>query len=129
MAWYWPNVSTSEKSKSAAHQGAIACFVVGIFTAVIMGLNASLIEALLFVVAGLGIWKLSRFWAVFGLALYLIETVLDEFPSGSRSEAAGYIVVTIVLTLALITGVRGTFAYHRLHPIPKQQGPESSVVR
>ena len=75
----------------------------------ILGLNGwSLLEAGLFAIIGWRIGKLSRAWAVIGLALYLLE-VLDSI--GDRGF--GFSVVSIAFIIAYVNALRGVFAYHK----------------
>jgi hypothetical protein len=118
----WPKTDSITVAISVARQGAIACFVVAAITGVlalvsissrqqIIGLNGwSLIDAALFAIAGLRILRLSRTWSIVGLVLYLAEAGFRL----SQGQFSG-IVVMIILIIALINGVRGTFAYHHLY--------------
>jgi cytochrome bd-type quinol oxidase subunit 1 len=75
----------------------------------IFGLSAwSLADASRFVVIGWRISKMSRAWAVIGIALYVLEAV-----SSLANRAGGIGVLTIVFILVYINALRGTFAYRR----------------
>ena len=122
LKFLWPKPDSITAAISAAKQGAIACFVVAAITGIIalvsissrqqiIGLNGwSLIDAALFAIAGLRILRLSRTWSIVGLVLYLAEAGFRL----SQGQFSG-IVVMIILIIALINGVRGTFAYRHLY--------------
>jgi hypothetical protein len=122
MAWYWPDVSTVESAESAAHLGAGVCFFVagltGLIAAIstfsgkpIVGLTTwSFVDAALFAFAGWRVWKLSRTWAAIALVLYIAERI-DRL---AYTRTTSGVVMAVIFTLALLSGVRGTFAHHRL---------------
>jgi hypothetical protein len=130
MRWYWPEVTDVNAAEDAVHKGAGACFFIAGVTALVASISIylkkpvlgidgwSFVDAALFAISGWRMWRLSRPWAVFALALFLVEKVyalaMNPVPSG--------IVMSIVLILMLIGGVRGAFAHHRLKAIP---APES----
>lgn len=117
--YYWPDVSTIEAAKSAT-KGAmvVALFVAsvtaafalyGMYNDPVLGINGwAFIDSFIFLLIALGIWKLSRFAAVFGLVFYIIEQVDMWLSSPSIPFLA------IIFTVILIGGVRGTFSYHKL---------------
>ena len=121
-AW-WPSTDTLEHAKSASRQGVWAAGFVAAITAIVAtialvsgsafaGIDAwAYLDAVLFAAITFGIYKLSRFAAVAGLVLYVLESLYAMTQlAGPRAG----IVVRIILTLAFINAVRGTFAYHRL---------------
>lgn len=129
MKWYWPEMTDLESAESAAHAGAGACFFVAAVTSLvavisislsrpIMGLNGwSFVDASLFAIAGWRMWRFSRPWAIVALAMYLLERVYAAISNPGASMA---IVMTVILTLLLIGGIRGTFAYHRFKKAGEQ---------
>ena len=134
MRWYWPELTDLQDSEKAAHQGAGVCFLVAGVTAIIAGTSALLgrpvlgmhpeafIDAGLFAIAGWRIWRLSRIWAVLALAMFTLETVYAVESRSSMPASGAYL--RVVLALVLISGVRGTFAYHRFRsnePLEKEQ--------
>src|ERR1019366_643354 len=126
MKWYWPKLTGLKEAEQAAHQGAGVCFVISVFTAIVAGMSLWLdrpvlgidawafADAIIFAIAGWRIWRLSRIWAVLALAIYVIEVIekvyAAEVTSGPAPPAGAFI--SVVLTLVLIGGVRGTFAYY-----------------
>ena len=121
MKWYWPKLTDLKESEKAAHQGAVVCFLVAGGTAIVAGMSVWLdkpvlgmdawafVDAGIFAIAGWRIWRLSRIWAVLALAIFIIETVYAVESSPAIPAAGAY--VRVVLALALIGSVRGTFAY------------------
>jgi len=120
---WWPSTDTLEHAKSASRYGVWAAGIVAAITAIVAtialvsgsafaGIDAwSYLDAVLFAAITFGIYKLSRFAAVAGLVLYVLESLYAMAQlAGPRSG----IVLRIILTLAFINAVRGTFAYHRL---------------
>jgi hypothetical protein len=77
----------------------------------LFGIDASaFLDAAIFVAIAFGIKRKSRFAAVAGLSLYVIERIFML----QRAGAAG-IFTGIVFTLLFINAVRGAFAYRRLN--------------
>ncbi len=122
MKWYWPKLTGLKESEQAAHQGAGACLLIAVATAIMAGTSAWLdkpvlgidawgfADALIFAIAGWRIWRLSRIWAVLALVIYIMERV--RAVSSSPKIPAGGAFISVVFTLVLIGSVRGTFAYH-----------------
>jgi hypothetical protein len=119
-------VTDLESARSAGKQGAFAAFfgagATALFAAIAManpqamqdiGIDAwAFLDAGLFLGLGIGIWRMSRVCAVLGLTFFLVEK-LFMFASNPGNASKGVIMV-IILVLAYINGIRGTFAYHRL---------------
>jgi hypothetical protein len=83
----------------------------------IMGVRAwSLLDAALFGVVAWRIWCGSRGFAVAGLSLYSLEVLYSIV-----THPPGIGVLTVLIMLALINGVRGTFGLHKFEEINKQQ--------
>ena len=76
----------------------------------------SLLDAALFGVVAWRVWCGSRAWAIAGLSLYLLEI---GFSLATRGSGIG--VLTVIIILALINGVRGTFELHKHVEMRKQQ--------
>lgn len=117
----WPRITDIESAKGAAGLGAGAAFwvaglpaalaVLGIVKVITLLDSSVLVEAIAFAIIGfLVMKKLSRGAAITGLLLNVIGRVYIIAAAGSVS---GLDVVALVPTLFLITGVRGTHAYHR----------------
>jgi len=121
VKWYWPELTDLKESEKAAHEGAGACFLVAGGTAIIAGMSVWLdkpvlgmdawafVDAGIFAISGWRIWRLSRMWAVLALAMFIIESV----NAIASHPLPAVFVMRVILTLALIGSVRGTFAYHR----------------
>src|SRR6202044_2986565 len=85
MAWYWPQINDSKTAQDAALGGVAASLLIAAITSVaatlsiayhkpILGLDGwSLLDAVIFAVAGWRIYRMSRIWAVVGLLMYSLE--------------------------------------------------------
>ena len=74
-----------------------------------LGVGASaVVDALLFIMVGFGIWRYSRVAAVSGLLLFIAERLF--LWATARHRPGG---LAVLLLLGFVNGVRGTFAYHR----------------
>jgi hypothetical protein len=121
MKWYWPELTDLKESEQAAHQGAGVCFFIAAGTAIIAGVSVLLdkpilgmdawafVDAGIFAIAGWRIWRMSRIWAVFALAMFIIESV---YAIASHPVPSVFF-MRMILALALIGSVRGTLAYQR----------------
>ena len=75
------------------------------------GIGASaLLDAAIFAAIAFGIKRRSRFAAVAGLILYILERLYMMQRTG-----AGGLVMGVIFTLLFINAVRGAFAYHRMN--------------
>ena len=121
--FWWPSVGTVEGAKGAAKAGFIAAVLVALITAAFAtwalysnGPVAGFIDpwayldAVLFGAIAFGIYKESRAAAVVGLLLYLVEKGYQVVLTGQLQGA----VMTILFVLFFVSGIRGTFALHRL---------------
>ena len=134
---FWPDVSTLPDAVWAVKQGVYAAGFVAVVTAVValaalslhtpvLGLGGSaLVDAAIFAAVAYGIRKNSRFAAVSGLVIYLVERIY-MFKAGVHGGGATAMVV--ILTLAFVTGIRGTFAYHKLAAPMARAGNVTSVT-
>jgi hypothetical protein len=132
--WAWPEIIDEDSARSAAHTaGGWAAAVAGlttllaiisIFSSVsLLGINAySLVDAALFGVVAWRVWCGSRGWAIAGLALYGLEVVYAVV-----THPPGVGILTIIVLLALINGVRGTFALHKYTQMNRQQQAMSAA--
>lgn len=121
MKWYWPELTDLKESEKAARQGAGVCFLVAGVTAIIAGMSVWLdkpvlgmdawafVDAGMFAIAGWRIWRLSKIWAVLALAMFILESVY----AFAVHPLPAVFLIRATLTLALLSSVRGTFAYHR----------------
>src|SRR6266480_5450392 len=124
-AWWWPSVSEKERAKNAAHGGAGAAVfvaaVTGLFSVlaifdirILPGFSPwSLVDAGLFAIVAWRIYKMSRAWAVIGLSLFIYERAYAFYARGATATAG--IVVGLIILLAFVNAVRGTFAYRTLY--------------
>jgi len=71
-------------------------------------------NAALFAGIAFGIYRRSRIAAVSALVLYLIGRGFVWVTAGPKIGA-----LPVLVTLAFLNGVRGTFAYHKLPPRPE----------
>ncbi len=117
--WAWPEIIDQDSARTAAHTAAgWAIFVaglttllavIGMFTGPVMGITASaLVDAALFGVVAWRVWNGSRGWAIAGLALYSLEIIYNVV-----NHPPGVGILTILVVLALVNGVRGTFSLHK----------------
>jgi hypothetical protein len=118
--WYWEDVSNLSGAEKAISGGFWAAIVVACVTSLfaglslagvqLLGLNAwAFVDVALFVAIAIGIKRKSRFAAIAGLCLYVVERIAMMQRGG-----AGGIVMGILFTLLFINAVRGTFAYHQM---------------
>jgi len=132
--WAWPEIFDEESARDAAHKaGGWAAFVAGLtalFAVIsltsgtsVMGADGwSLIDAALFAAVAWRTWCGSRGWAIAGLAIYCIGVLYRI-----ASHPPGVSILTIFIILALINGVRGTFALHRFIEMKKQEAMNAMV--
>jgi len=116
--WAWPEIMDEASALDASHKaGGWAAFVAGLTVllaviamvtgSVLLGIGpGALVDAALFGIVAWRVWNGSRPWAVAGLALYLFEILWN------LSNHHGVGILTLVVVLALVNGVRGTFALH-----------------
>jgi hypothetical protein len=128
MSWYWKQILDKETAQDATKAAVGISYFIAALTGLlamlslvyqkpIFGLNAwSFVDAGLFVVIGWRIRKMSRAWAVVGIALYVLEAVFSL-----ANRAGGIGVLTIVFILMYVNALRGTFAYPRY--TDERQGP------
>jgi len=122
--WYWPELGNLADAEQASNQGFWAAVVCGVITALfatvaafsgkdIIGINPlAYADAVLFGVIAWRIRARSKTFAVIGLALFVIEKILQL---ATQPASLGFgIFVAVALLFAFINGVRGTFAYHRM---------------
>jgi hypothetical protein len=126
--WAWPEIIDEDSARDAAHKaGGWAGVVAGITTALallslaggpsIMGINGfSLVDAGLFALVAWQTWRGSRAFAITGLALYGLEVVYSVV-----THPPGIGILTVIILLALVNGVRGTFGLHKYEQLKLQQ--------
>ncbi|HEX4842014.1 MAG TPA: hypothetical protein VFV60_07590 [bacterium] len=128
---FWPVIEDAASARRTALQGAWAAGLSAVATIIIMvgqigtrawlaaesGRDAhpvgmsplAIVDVGIFVLIAFGIYKMSRFAAVAGLALYLLERVRLF-----QETRAAPNVLAIVFTLMFINSIRGTYAYRKL---------------
>lgn len=131
--WLWPAIDDLEDAKKAAHLGAGCAFFVAVVTGIVTvlsvrgmklfpGLDASgFLDAGLFLLIGIFIYRYSRIAAVAGLLLYVGEQIMMIKMNGFR-----FSLIPVFFTLHFIAGVRGTFDYHHLKKIEMKEVPLSA---
>src|SRR3974390_832298 len=122
-SWFWPDVSELEGAKNATKGGMwCAVFVAGMTTFVvllttlfkisILGVKAdALLDAALFAGIAFGLSRYSRFAAVAGFALFVLEKIYMLATTGNFFSV-GFL--GIVIALGFFNAIRGTFAYAKL---------------
>ena len=122
---FFHSIETISDAQKVGRQGALAaCFVAGMTTLFAVAAMSgalplavpidgwALVDAVIFAIVAWGIYQMSRVAAVAGLVIYILEKVYMQVALGMRMGIGTLMVV--VLILAFINGIRGTFAYHRL---------------
>jgi len=121
---WWPDVSDLPSAQKAIRYGFWAAVFVASVTSIIallaiyfhkpiLGIDGGgLVDAILFAAIAFGIDRKSRAAAIGGLILYLTER-LYMLATGSATSTTG--IMTVILTLCFVHGVRGTFAYRKLN--------------
>lgn len=119
-----PRIESLSDAQEVGRQGTwTACFVAGMtalfalvsmFAPLPLGFPVSgwsLIDAVIMGIIAWGIHRLSRIAALAGLIYYIIGQVYMFSASAGKYKVS---FITILITLAFVNSVRGTFAYHRL---------------
>jgi hypothetical protein len=125
LTWFWPKVSDRKNAQFAITEAFFAAAVVAALTAIFTAVEAlkdtaeglgpeGFVSAIVFAGVGFGIYRRSRIAAVSGLVLYLVGRAYAWVKVGPNFGA-----IPLLVTLALLNGVRGTFAYHKLPPRPE----------
>lgn len=128
---FWPDTSSPEGARTAARQGVWAAgFVAFVTTAAsaysyfgseILNINLwGLVDAAIFAAIAIGIWRYSRVAATAGLALYILERVW-MFQANGRMPG----ILTLLLVLMFVNGIRGAIAHHELPAENEDDGPIS----
>jgi len=118
--WIWSKITDVESAKKAANQGMYASIFIAGTTLLLLGLSTqgfnpmdldtySLIDIMIFVIIGWRIYAMSRTAAILGLAFYILEQVYLINDFGFRMSA-----VQIIIVLAFINSIRGTYAFNVL---------------
>ncbi len=113
----WPDVSTPDGVRTALRSGTIACTIICLATVAltiyalkvesILGIDAwAFGDSAVYALCAYGIHRGSRIAAIVGLAIHVLNRVLMYVEEGVTGG-----VVTLLLILMLLNGVRGAFAY------------------
>lgn len=119
VEWIWPPVTDAASAQKAPKQGIWACAWCAGATLFLVLLSVigvrlfdfdmwALVDALLFIVIGWAIYKMNRFAAIAGLALYIIERAVMWAEHGPKNP-----VIALIISLMFINSIRGIFAYHK----------------
>jgi hypothetical protein len=112
---FWPEITDPDTARSAAMHGVFAALFVAVATGA-MGLLSmtdpwpSFLDVVLSGFLGFRIWRMSRSAAVFALVYFIANKVYMVATDGLKGATA---YMALALVMAFISGVRGTFAYHR----------------
>jgi hypothetical protein len=121
---FWPDVKTRKNSLFAIDEAFWVSIVVAGFTAAYAAIDAGrsglsgrlgggIASAVFLAGIALGIRKKSRIAASAAFLIYTLSHVYFSITTG-----LGNLVITALVALALLHGVRGTFAYAKLAPLP-----------
>lgn len=133
LAWVWPVIVDIRTSRETSLQGVWASAWIAGVTAFLALLSTvgvklmdfdlgALIDAVLFMIIGWGIFKLSRTAALAGLCLYLLERIYMWATIGPKNP-----IIAIIISLMFINSVRGTFAFHRFSRYQKSNEVASNL--
>jgi hypothetical protein len=122
--WVWPDVSIRRKTQSAINEAFGAAIVVTLLSLIFALMPTSsepdssdrsviLVACVVFGLLAIGIFLRSRAAAVSALVLFSVIIAFAMLTQGPR-----LLIVRVVIFLAFLNGVRGTFAYHKLPPKP-----------
>lgn len=123
--WLWPNVKSRKDALFAIDEAFWVSLVVAALTLAFTGVDAGrsgisgtdisgFIGAALLAGVAFGIRRKSRAAAVVAFLLYVCSQASLWITTGH-----GNLVVGALVALALLHGVRGTFAYAKLTPLPQ----------
>jgi len=125
-SWYWPDVDNLEGAEDACRLAMWCAMLVSGVTALLafLALNgirilpisgSALVDAAIFAAVAYGLSRHSRFAAVAGFVLFLIERIYMVIQTGTIFGAG---VLGIVFLIGFLNGMRGAFAYHKLKSQP-----------
>lgn len=128
QSFLFPTITDLQSAQKTGWQGAIVCVLVAVVTMVMAMVTHSMdnidpsstipevtpltamITLVIYGVLAVMIYKMSRVAAVVALLLQLVNFVLLLVQQGLLGQS----IAGILIILALINSVRGTFAYHQL---------------
>ena len=119
-----PDLSSEVAARTVCYSASWACLIIAALGAILSFFieYASVFDAALFFLIGLGLRKAWRTAAIAGFALYLAEQVF--FVANGHVPS----VVAVFIVIILFNGVRASFAYQKLRrihqppPAPSQTG-------
>jgi len=123
--WLWPDVSLRRQAQSAIQEAFLVTLAIAAYRLAWVliaylrdaesGLNwGGLLAGLCFSALGVGLYFRSRAAAVLSFGLYVAEFLYNSVMVRPQNP-----IVPAVIALALFAGIRGSFAYQKLPPKPK----------
>lgn len=118
---FWPEIESAAGADLAITLGYWAAFLVAGATAVtsvipMFGVGlAGLVDAAVFALCGLGIWRKWRVAAVCAFLLFAVNIVF------SLSRGGGFGVLAVFVFVGLLNGLRGTFGHARFSRAPQPE--------
>jgi hypothetical protein len=118
-----PDLSSEVAARTVCHSASWACFIIAALGAILSFFiaYASLFDAALFFLIGLGLRKAWRTAAIAGLVLYVAEQVM--FVANGHVPS----VVAVFIVIILFNGVRASFVYQKLRSIHQPSPPPSQA--
>jgi hypothetical protein len=123
-AWFWPTVSTRKTALFAINEGFGVAVVLTLYQLATAAVAASqergvetaiggLVVAACYAFAAIGMRKKSRVAAVLGLSAFVLSNIYSR-----ASIVPVSLPIVMLVALALFHGIRGTFAFNQLAPLP-----------
>jgi hypothetical protein len=123
--WLWPDVSLRRQAQGAIQEAFLVTLAIAAYRLLWVwivylrdsesGLNwGGLLDSLCFSALGVGLYFRSRTAAVLSFGLYVAEFLYNSVMVRPQNP-----VIPGVVALALFAGIRGSFAYQKLPPKPK----------
>jgi hypothetical protein len=123
-SWFWPDVGSRRNALSAIEEAFWVAVVASAFTLAFALINSAradesavdysgLVDSAFFAGAAVGFRQKSRVCALVVFVPYVGSRAYLWISSGH-----GNLIVVPLVSLALLHGVRGTFAHHRFSPLP-----------
>lgn len=118
LNWVWPIITDIQTARAASRQGIFAALVVASVTTIlalialagapVMGIDGTaLLDAVIFFLVAWRIHRFSKVAPIVGLALFVAGRLYMWSVAGPSNP-----ILPIILTLAFINSIRGTYAYH-----------------
>jgi hypothetical protein len=119
---FWPDIDDATSAKAASRIAVWTCAIWCVWNAAVvtyarvqgdpntLRLGAfAYLDFLVFAVLGALIWRMWRTAAVLAFAIYLIEQIVSFMNTGIAPVS----IVSVALLLFYVSGMRGTFLFHR----------------